>query len=45
MEIALHHGSFLIMAGKTNSFWEHAVPKTARDVLPRINLTFRRVIR
>jgi len=44
VEIALHHGSFLIMAGKTNSFWEHAVPKTARDVLPRINLTFRRVI-
>lgn len=45
VEIPLHHGSFLIMAGQTNSFWEHAVPKTARDILPRINLTFRRVIR
>lgn len=43
IEIPLHHGSFLLMAGKTNSFWEHQVPKTAREVLPRINLTFRQV--
>lgn len=43
VEIPLHHGSFLLMAGNTNSFWEHQVPKTARDVLPRINLTFRQV--
>lgn len=43
IEIPLHHGSFLLMAGKTNSFWEHQVPKTARNVLPRINLTFRQV--
>jgi len=45
VEIPLYHGSFLIMAGKTNSFWEHAVPKTSKEVLPRINLTFRRVIK
>lgn len=44
-EIPLHHGSFLLMAGITNSFWQHQVPKTAKDILPRINLTFRRVIR
>ena len=43
IEIPLHHGTFLLMAGKTNSFWEHQVPKTTRDVLPRINLTFRQV--
>lgn len=42
VEIPLHHGSFLLMAGTTNSFWQHQVPKTSRDVLPRINLTFRR---
>jgi len=42
IEIPLHHGSFLLMAGTTNSFWQHQVPKTSRDVLPRINLTFRR---
>jgi alkylated DNA repair dioxygenase AlkB len=41
IEIPLHHGTFLLMAGNTNTYWEHQVPKTARDVLPRINLTFR----
>ncbi|RKS23272.1 alkylated DNA repair dioxygenase AlkB [Flavobacterium endophyticum] len=45
VEIPLYHGSFLLMAGTTNSFWEHQVPKTARKVLPRINLTFRQVHR
>lgn len=45
VEIPLHHGSFLLMAGTTNSFWQHQVPKTAREVLPRINLTFRQVNR
>jgi alkylated DNA repair dioxygenase AlkB len=43
VEIPLYHGSLLLMAGSTNSYWEHQVPKTARDVLPRINLTFRQV--
>lgn len=43
IEIPLHHGTFLLMGGQTNSYWEHQVPKTARDVLPRINLTFRQV--
>ena len=41
VEIPLYHGSFLLMSGTTNSFWEHQVPKTAKPVLPRINLTFR----
>lgn len=45
VEIPLHHGSFLLMAGTTNSFWQHQVPKTAKNILPRINLTFRRVNR
>lgn len=45
VEIPLHHGSFLLMAGTTNSFWQHQVPKTSRAVLPRINLTFRQVMR
>jgi alkylated DNA repair dioxygenase AlkB len=45
IEIPLHHGSFLLMAGTTNSFWQHHVPKTAKNVLPRINLTFRRTNR
>lgn len=45
VEIPLHHGSFLLMSGTTNSFWEHQVPKTTRKILPRINLTFRRVLK
>lgn len=45
VEIPLYHGSFLLMAGTTNRFWEHQVPKTAKNVLSRINLTFRQVKR
>lgn len=44
-EIPLHHGSLLLMAGTTNTYWQHQVPKTAKLILPRINLTFRRVKR
>lgn len=45
VEIPLHHGSLLLMAGTTQSFWEHQIPKTAKAILPRINLTFRRINR
>jgi alkylated DNA repair dioxygenase AlkB len=45
VEIPLYHGSFLLMSGTTNSFWEHQVPKTSRIIQPRINLTFRQVLR
>ena len=44
VEIPLHHGSFLLIAGTTNSYWQHQIPKTTKNILPRINLTFRRVI-
>jgi alkylated DNA repair dioxygenase AlkB len=43
LEIPLHHGSLLLLAGTTNSFWQHQIPKTAKELLPRINLTFRQV--
>ena len=42
-KIQLKHGSLLIMAGTTQHFWKHQIPKTARPVGPRINLTFRLV--
>ena len=45
IEIPLYHGTFLLMAGTTNSFWEHQVPRTSREILPRINLTFRQLIK
>jgi alkylated DNA repair dioxygenase AlkB len=41
LDIPLHHGTLLLMGGEMQRFWEHQVPKTAKNVLPRINLTFR----
>lgn len=41
VELNLISGSLLIMAGQTQHFWQHHVPKTKRPVEPRINLTFR----
>ena len=41
VEIALTHGSLLIMQGSTQHFWKHQVPKTAKSKTERINLTFR----
>jgi alkylated DNA repair dioxygenase AlkB len=40
-EIQLQHGSLLIMKGELQHYWEHQVPKTAKPVTGRINLTFR----
>jgi len=43
IDIDLTNGSFLIMKGKTQQFWQHQIPKTAKPVKPRINLTFRSI--
>ncbi|HVE93296.1 MAG TPA: alpha-ketoglutarate-dependent dioxygenase AlkB [Acidimicrobiales bacterium] len=43
VEVEPAHGSAIVMAGRTQHEWMHAVPKTARAVEPRINLTFRRI--
>ncbi len=43
VEIVLEHGSLLLMSGKTQHYWRHCIPKTRKPVLPRINLTFRRI--
>jgi len=37
----LAHGDLLLMAGATQHHYLHAVPKTARPVGARVNLTFR----
>jgi alkylated DNA repair dioxygenase AlkB len=41
LEFNLPHGSLLVMGGASQHHWRHGVPKTARPVGPRINLTFR----
>lgn len=35
------HGDLLVMGGSAQRTWEHAVPKTARPVGPRISIQFR----
>lgn len=44
LELTLEHGSLLFMLGDLQRFWLHAVPKTRREVGPRISLTFRHVM-
>lgn len=41
LNIKLSHGSLLIMQGELQHFWQHQIPKTKKQVDPRINLTFR----
>ena len=42
--IELTHGSLLIMRGGTQANWLHQIPKTARQVEERVNLTFRAIV-
>jgi len=44
VEIDLTHGSLLLMSGTTQHFWQHQIPKTAKPVEQRINLTFRVIL-
>lgn len=44
LEIALPHGSLLVMSGATQRNYRHALPRTAKPVGERINLTFRRIV-
>lgn len=45
VEVEPAHGSVIVMSGRTQHDWLHSVPRTARAVEPRINLTFRRLRR
>lgn len=40
-KILLENGSLLILKGPTQHHWLHQIPKTAKPIAPRINLTFR----
>ena len=40
-EIFLQNGSLLLMSGSTQHHWLHEIPRTAKPIGPRINLTFR----
>ena len=43
-DIPLTNGSLLLMKGTTQHFWKHQIPKSAKPLSPRINLTFRLIV-
>ncbi|MCX7512899.1 alpha-ketoglutarate-dependent dioxygenase AlkB family protein [Frateuria hangzhouensis] len=44
LELELSHGSLLRMANATQRLYQHALPRARQLRLPRINLTFRRIL-
>ena len=44
-KIKLDKGSLLLMKGSTQHFYKHQIPKTTTVIGPRINLTFRTIIK
>jgi alkylated DNA repair dioxygenase AlkB len=45
ISIVLQHGSLLVMKGETQTNWLHRLPPTKRVHAPRVNLTFRTIVR
>lgn len=43
-KLLLEHGSLLLMQGATQHHWLHQIPKTARPIGERINLTYRVIV-
>ncbi|MET9432349.1 alpha-ketoglutarate-dependent dioxygenase AlkB [Streptomyces sp. NPDC003036] len=41
LRFPLGHGDLVVMGGSCQRTWEHAIPKTTRDVGPRISIQFR----
>ena len=44
ISLLLEHGSLLLMKDAIQKYWLHSLPKSVRVTLPRINLTFRRMV-
>ncbi|SDL79600.1 Alkylated DNA repair dioxygenase AlkB [Salinimicrobium catena] len=45
ISLELENGSLLLMKGQTQKFWLHSLPKTKKVKEPRINLTFRKIVK
>jgi alkylated DNA repair dioxygenase AlkB len=45
IDVELEHGSLLEMTGSTQKFWLHRLPPTKKVYTPRINLTFRLMVK
>lgn len=44
VDVMLHHGSLLLMAGTIQTHWLHRLPPTTKIQTPRVNLTFRTIV-
>jgi alkylated DNA repair dioxygenase AlkB len=44
LSLDLASGNLLLMAGATQANWLHGINKSARDLGPRVNLTFRKIV-
>lgn len=44
LALELEHGSLLLMSGPTQRHYRHALPRTAKPLGERINLTFRHIV-
>ncbi|XP_030633275.1 DNA oxidative demethylase ALKBH2 [Chanos chanos] len=45
VKLELAHGSLLLMNSPTNTYWYHSLPTRKKIKSPRINLTFRRIVK
>jgi alkylated DNA repair dioxygenase AlkB len=45
VSVVLEHGSLLVMKDTTQTNWLHRLPPTTRVTKPRVNLTFRTIVR
>lgn len=45
VSLELPHGSLLVMKGTTQKHWLHRLPPTKKIHAPRVNLTFRTIVR
>jgi len=43
LRLPLGHGDLIVMGGSCQRTWEHAIPKTAKPVGPRVSVQFRPV--
>lgn len=45
VSVMLEHGSLLVMTGTTQTHWLHRLPPTTKTLKPRVNLTFRTIVK
>jgi alkylated DNA repair dioxygenase AlkB len=44
LDFEMNSGSLLVMGGEMQHYWKHQIPKTKKEVGPRVNLTFRNLL-